>query len=150
MALDIEEFIPDAELTEDGIWVDLDEETKILVTYLPADFIQSEIIRRQRKQNIRNPHLLERPEYLRSIEDDGIRKSIKGWQGLRKGGQDWPFSPENLEFIIRHAPDFRAAFLRIVQNASNFTKRQAEEDRKTHGTPPMAVGPPTPLGRVLA
>lgn len=130
MALDIEDFIPDSELTEDGVWVPLDDETKVLATFMSPDFMRNEMMRRQRQGNIRNPHLLDRPEYLRNIEDEGIRKHIKGWEGMKKGGEAWPFLPENLEFIIKRVPDFRASFLTIIQNSSHFVKRQMEDDQK--------------------
>lgn len=130
MALDIEDFIPDSELTEDGVWVPLDDETRVLATFMSPDFMRNEMLRRQRQGNIRNPHLLDRPEYLRKIEDEGIRKHIKNWEGMKKGGELWPFSLENLEFIIKRVPDFRASFLAIIQNSSHFVKKQAEDDEK--------------------
>lgn len=128
MALDITDFTPDAQAVEDGVWVDLDEDTKVKVEYMSPDAYQNELIKRQRR--IRNPNLLERGDYLRGIENDLLRAHIMDWSGMQKGGKEFPFSPENLDFVIKSVPDVRSALLRIVQDVSNFTAKQQEDGEK--------------------
>ena len=136
MALDIVDFIPDTQSVEDGVWVDLDEDTKVKVEYMSPDAYQNELIKRQRR--IRNPNLLERGDYLRGIENDLLRAHIMDWSGMKKGGKDFPFSMENLDFVIKVVPDIRSALLRIVQDVSNFTAKQREEGEKN--LPPASSG----------
>lgn len=128
MALNIEDFIPDTNSVEDGVWVDLDEDSKVKVAYMPPDAYQNELARRQRR--IRNPNLLERADYLRGVENDLLRRHVLDWVGLKKGSKEFPFSPENLDFIIKTVPDVRSAFLRIVQDVANFRAKQQEDGEK--------------------
>lgn len=128
MALDIEDFIPDTQAVEDGVWVHLDEDTTVKVSYLAPDAYQNEVVRRQRR--LRNPNLLERPDYLRGVENDLLRGKVLDWKGMKKGGKEFPFSPETLEFVIKSVPDVRGALLRIIQDVANFRNQQQEEGEK--------------------
>lgn len=128
MALDIVDFIPDAQAVEDGVWLDLDEDTKVKVRYLSPDAYQNELVKRQRR--VRNPKLLEHVGYLRGIENDLLRTCIMDWTGMRKGGKEFPFSQESLDFVIASGSEVRIMLLRIVQDVSNFTTKQREENEK--------------------
>lgn len=147
MALDIEDFIPDTQAVEDGVWVDLDEDTKVKVAYMAPDAYQNEILRRQRR--LRNPNLLERADYLRGVENDLLRTHILNWVGMQKNGKEFPFSIENLDFVMKYVLDLRNALLRIVQDVSNFTAKQQEESEKNLPTASNGISPSSEGGEIV-
>lgn len=127
--MDIEDFVPDEQLDDDGVWLDLDDETQVKVRYLPPDAIQREIFRRQKRRGFRM-QTFDDFDSIQKVTNEVLEGCIIDWRGLKRNGKEFLFSKENLRFLLASRPEFRQAFETMVRNVENFRRTSEEKNRK--------------------
>lgn len=107
------------------VWVRfLDAE--VLVRHVPAE----ELLDIQRRARVRT---WETTQGAPSQTQDSAlagrllgRAAVRGWRGLSMQGQDYPYSPENCDFLITRW----AEFSRFISEVSTSLRRLMEEERR--------------------
>lgn len=132
--MDLDEFTVDTE--DDGVWIDLDDETQVKMTYLSPDSVQREVFRRQRRRGFRNLGM-DDFDSVQKLTGEVLEKHILDWKEMKKGGVEFPCTPENKRHVLG-IPEFRDAFERMARNIENF--RRKEEDDGGKNSPGASSG----------
>jgi hypothetical protein len=61
------------------------------------------------------------------------RRAVKGWKGFTDGGQEFPCTPENIEFMVRHDYDFPRFVQDVCTDIHRMKRSQAEASAKNSG-----------------
>jgi hypothetical protein len=124
-------FGTNKEAEQQGVWVDLDETTKLKIAR-GGNKANRELVKKllaPHKIALRNDKL---PEHI--IEDVGCKAMAQtillDWQGMQEDGKNLPYTPENAERLLKDYPDFRDQVAQLSGEISLFQIEQEEAKTK--------------------
>lgn len=129
--MDLLDYATDPQLEEEGAWVPMDSETKLLV----ARFENPKF--RKMRERLSTPIAKARGRAGLTKEDGKnilnkcmAKHLLLGWQNLCVGGEIIPYSPEKCLALLqdRRLQDFKELVLGISQNLEHYRLESLEED----------------------
>jgi hypothetical protein len=139
MFVDLKDVKVDAHLEKEGVWVELDDETAVKVSFFGGDYFNREIDRRMKRTGFRQL----RNDYdarTKATIDVMVESGIHDWRGVKEHGAEVPFTKDNCRRVLTQYPVFRQEISVHMQDVSHFQKEQEEADTKNSVT--LSAGPP--------
>lgn len=136
MGLD-DDFGADENLQQNGAWVDYDDYS-ILIAYAGDGNDRFEKTFERRMRPFRSYHDNKRRKMPESIKKDQEKAFaaiyahavILDWKGVKRGGEEVPFSPEAAHKALIELPAFFAEVREYASTLSNFQVDSMEADSK--------------------
>lgn len=129
----------DEDLSENGVWIEIDDEgfelkicsitnskTKALAAkYVIGDKAKNKFGSKTNELNY---------DKLEEKWDEIIAETIiKDWKGLKDNGQELKYSKETCLTILKDYPTFKLNILELSQDVSHFEKKEIEEIKENLG-----------------
>jgi hypothetical protein len=134
---DLKNFTLDKAKAESGVWVQFDEDnaetgdkgTRFLIGSSNSREYEKQMIKEFKPyQHPAKKHLLDNPDIILKHRIRGIAKCVLlGWENLKNGGVDFPYSEENAIAVLTQSPDIRSFIESESQKAETFNLA-VEED----------------------
>lgn len=70
------------------------------------------------------------------VDEEDIERLVAitiGWEGISRGGAQWPCTPENAREFYRGWPEFRAQVVEVVARRANFLPPSVTDCSRTDG-----------------
>jgi hypothetical protein len=107
------------------VWVPFGDDAEVLIRHVPLDGLQevnkSSTVREWDRQH----QPVERMDAVKRNRLLG-RAAVRDWKGLTVEGEEFPYSPENLDFLMTRWSDFA----RFVGDACTDLQALAREERR--------------------
>jgi len=125
------EYSTDSKKEVEGVWVDMDNKTKVLIARVGS------------KENMRLLRELQKP-HTRAINNNSLstdvlvkmmieliaRTILLGWEGMEEGGDEVPYSYENAKRLLTEYKDFRDNVSAYSNDMTLFRKQEEEAEAK--------------------
>jgi hypothetical protein len=127
-------FGTDKELEKNGVWMDVDENTRFLIARIgTVGCAYDKLLKAATKpyrRAIENETIA--PELVRKIITETFAKTaLMDWRNVKdEEGNDIPFSKENAAKLLADLPDLANDLLEFARDYQNYRKAQLEEDAK--------------------
>lgn len=132
MAIDIEGLRTDAALEEEGVWTEVP---------LFGELLSMKIARLGNKAFERAQEARQKP-YINQIRAGTLsveiqekiliecvaRHIVKDWKDLTRGGEPFPYTPENAVWLLTNNRDLLNAIVRLSSDAERYRQQQIEAD----------------------
>lgn len=133
--MDITRFRTDEELEVEGVWVNLDSESKIKVARQGNPKYRALFQKRiaPYKNAVRQGTLDEKTaeEILVSVMSESI---LLGWEGIKENGADVPYTRKEAARFLAQYKDFRELVTSISEEMEVFRTKEEEDAGKTSET----------------
>jgi hypothetical protein len=122
-------FGTDKNLEEEGVWVDLGDESKIKIARMGNIKSRERATKLQKSAKLANKYSIDNfnEEDLADILAYSV---IKDWKGIKDNGEDLPYSFENAKAMILKYRDFRDMVVELSTEMETFRKVDIEEGKK--------------------
>lgn len=120
----------DISALNDGYTADVPfgEDAVVTMRYLTLEESR-EISRKSRKRIWKDHQMAEEFDSTKSAILLG-RAVVKGWSGITKDGAEYPYTPENCDFLMTHYNEFFRLVNETCGNMQAFVKKQQDETIK--------------------
>ncbi len=129
--MEIRNMMVDPAKEQAGVWVDYDDKTKFLIGSLSSRRYKQayqEELDENRSRARRNPETAEKMQnkvFARAI--------VLDWQGVEMQGQNYPCTPENVEYVLANCPQVKEFIVQAAANYDNFKVDKVEEAKAALG-----------------
>lgn len=125
------EFATDSKLEQDGVWVDLDDETSILIARMNNKKYRNALRRVLKPYKTQISAGTIQPGKLDDLLVTPLAAHVLlDWKGLTVNGEPTEYSREAAERVMQQFPDFRELVVTLASDMDLFRTADIEDDTK--------------------
>ena len=139
--MEIKELATNERIEQEGVWVDIGDETKLLIARL-GNKAYERCLRKLGRPYLSQLRYATDNELIQKLAIKAMsRHVLLGWKNLQEGGKDIPYSHEKAEELLTKYHGLYRIVSEMAQEASLFREQDVEEAEGNSGT--VSSGPLT-------